>query len=403
MNVLFILPYCYVPGISRGSSTGFGIYTIQIAEELAKKKDINVFVLTMKQRFKKDKMINGVIYIGASDVSICLNAFRKKTVKNAIKIYQYNYYKQNVIKKIMTAIYSASKSTMLGKIINKYSIDLIHVHSLAQELYGVFKSQYLLNYNSLVTIHSDFIKEERFGVYKDYFRNTTKFLFDNSVHVSFVSTGVRNNFVSEIGYSADNLKVIVNGTRIEGKEHKKSPTDKTFTFVCIGTIGERKNQLFLLNALSLIREDILSEIRVKFLGRDDTEGEFDDYIQRLGLADVCENCGFVSPKAVEKYLANADGIIMVSVTEAFGLSIIEGFQYGLPALTYSDLAATVDFYSKDAVMLIEERTLKALADAICSFISKQWDRKKIRNWGKRFQLSRISDEYVDLYNEIIGG
>lgn len=402
MNVLFVLPYCYVPEINKSPSTGFGIYTVQLAEEITKKQNINVFVLCMKQHITHDINVNGVIYIGFPNKEIIVNCLHKRVIQYAFNIYKYNYEKYNFIKDVIKAVYTASKGSMLEKVIEKYSIDFIHIHSLEKELYGIFQSPYINNSNTLVTIHSDFVYKKEFGAYNDFFRRTAERLFKNNIPVSFVSTGVKDHFVDEINDINSNLHVIVNGTVMDPVEYKKDTSNAIFTFVCIGTVGNRKNQMFILDALNYLSKSALKNIRFEFLGIDRTEGEFDKRIMKYDLADICENCGFVNPEDVEKHLMNADGTIMVSVQEAFGLSVIEGFQYGLPALTYSDLAASSDFYSEDAVMFIKDRTVNALADAIIGFASRKWDRKKIKAWGQRFKLNNIADEYVDLYETILG-
>lgn len=400
MNVLFVLPYCHVPGIDKGASTGFGIYTIQLAEELAKKQDMQIYVLSMKQRFLRDVVHNGVTYVGASDIKICVRALKRSSIENAREIYRYNYYNISPLKKIATAAYSAAKTTLLDEIILNYSIDIIHIHSLAQELYGVFKSGQISQANTLVTIHGDFVKEEQYKVYRKYFKNTVKALFQANIPVSFVSTGVKENFIHEMGFSSQNLSVIVNGTCLKTQKEKRDKRNEEFRFVCIGTIGSRKNQLFLLEAVYLLPENIKQKIHIDFLGMDKTDGEFDKTIRKYGLSNICKNCGFIFPDKIGDFLSDADGNIMVSLEEAFGLSVIEGFQYGIPTLTYADVCASRDFFCEDAVMLMNRSGPKALADAICEFISKDWNRDRIIEWGRKFQLSGISDMYIDLYKKI---
>lgn len=400
MNVLFVLPYCHVPDIDEGSSTGFGIYTIQLAEELAKKQDMQVYVLSMKQRFLKDVVHNGVTYIGVSDIKICVRALKKSSIENAREIYRYNYYNISPFKKVATAVYSAAKTTLLDEIVLNYSIDIIHIHSLAQELYGVFKSEQISQTNTLVTLHNDFVKEEKYKKYSNYFKNTVKVLFKANIPISFVSTGVKENFVEEMGFSSQNLSVIVNGTRLKTQDEKREKKNGKFRFVCVGTIGSQKNQLFLLKAVTLLPENIRQKIHIDFLGMDKTDGEFDKTIRTYGLSSICKNCGFISPDKIGDFLSDADGNVMVSLGEAFGLSVIEGFQYGIPTLTYVDVCASKDFFSKDAVMLINRSNPKALADAMCEFISKDWNRDRIKEWGRKFQLSGISDMYIDLYKKI---
>lgn len=400
MNILFILPYCHVPEIHNGPSTGFGIYTIQLAEELAKKQGINLFVLSMKQRIPQDREINGVTYIAIPDSRIALNVLSGKGIKNTINIIWNNYYKQSIFKKLTTAAYSAGKTGEIEKVIKKYAIDVIHIHSIAQELYGVFQLPFLNTKNTLVTMHSDFADEEWLGRYKDYCRETALRLFENKMAMSFVSSGVLERFVKELGIRHDRLFVTVNGTCIAPPTDSNRTANGKIDFVCIGSICDRKNQFFLLKALHALPLGIKERIHVRFIGNDRTEGEFDRQIVSLGLSDIAENCGFVPPEEVKDYLAEADGNIMVSKSEAFGLSVIEGFQYGLPTLTYSDVAAAKDFYSEDAVMLIDDRSEIALAEGISQFIDKEWDAKKIKEWGRQFQLCKVADRYVEIYRRL---
>lgn len=400
MNILFILPYCRVPEIHYGSSTGFGIYTIKLAEEIAKKKGINVFVLSMKQHIAHDTLINGVTYIGIADSQIVLNFISSKGIRNTVHIIKNNYYRQSILKKIVTAGYSAGKTGAIEQIIDKYAIDIIHIHSIAQELYGVFQLELIKTGNILVTIHSDFVKEEQYGRYRDYFRATALHLFEKKISMSFVSSGVLDHFVEELRIRHDKLFVTVNGTSIVPTPSSFKTRDGKFHFVCIGTIGERKNQLYLLRVIRSLPISTMEKIHICFIGNDSTGGEFDKQIAHLGLANIVENCGFVSPEIIKDYLVIADGNIMVSKSEPFGLSVIEGFQYGLPTLTYSDVAAAKDFYSEDAVMLIDDRSEAALADGIRRFVERKWDTNKIKEWGKQFQLCKVADRYVEIYSKL---
>lgn len=400
MNILFVLPYCNFSEIQDGPSTGFGIYTVQLAEELAKNQEVNVYVLSMKLHLQQDKVKNGVTYIGIADSKIALNALHIDGLKNTIHIIKNNYYRQNFIRKLLIAGYSAGKTGEIKEIVEKYAIDIIHIHSIAQELYGVFQLSFLNPKNTLVTIHSDFVNEEKFGEYRDYFRSTATTLFEKKIPISFVSSGVLEHFVKELGCRNENLYVTVNGTNITPSQNPIRTRGGKFEFVCIGTIGERKNQLFLLKVISELSFDIKRRIHFRFIGNDSTNGAFDKQIEYLDLTDTVENCGFVPHERIKDFMAEADGNILVSKTEAFGLSVIEGFQYGLPTLTYSDQPGVQDFYSEDAVMLVEDRSEAALARGIEHFIDKNWSASKIKEWGQTFQLSYVSKNYIEIYKAI---
>lgn len=406
MNILFVLPYCFVKPINKGGSTGFGIYTVKLAEALARLKDTNVYVMSLKQHLKSDVKINRVTYIGISDRRIIKKMFNIKSLKCAYGIIKYNYYNQSIIRKAINAFYSAGKSSYLDEIIKKYKIDFIHIHSAAQELFGIFYSGIIKPDNTLVTIHSSFVDEEKYGRYNQYFFNIVNYLLENKFNISLVSSGVKKDFIRKLNINdriTEQLHVVLNGTNMcVGNLHSQCKTQQKKILICIGTICDRKNQEFLLEALSILPEEFRSKFIVMFIGNDVTNGSFDEKVRKFCLENNIKKCGFINPEEMKKYYETADGNILLSKKEAFGLSVIEAYQFGVPTLTYADLDAADDFFSEDSAILMNDRGINTLTYGIAELLERKWDRQKIIEFGKNFELQHIANEYVEIYHDIKG-
>jgi glycosyltransferase involved in cell wall biosynthesis len=138
---------------------------------------------------------------------------------------------------------------------------------------------------------------------------------------------------------------------------------------------------------------------VLFLGIDNT-GTFEKNIHQLGLDNDVIYCGNIHRDYIHIYYSQSDFTILASKSEGFGLSIIEGFFYGLPCITFSDLDAIEDLYDLRAMYLVNERTDEALAKGLLSCISSKWDRVFIQKYAFNFSLENSAVKYISCYNTL---
>lgn len=92
---------------------------------------------------------------------------------------------------------------------------------------------------------------------------------------------------------------------------------------------------------------------------------------------------------------------LVSIDEGFGLSFIEGFKHGLPAVSFSDLDAIPDIYDPKVMILADERTDKCLAKAIEKLCHINWDCSYIKDYAKKFSYEKMADNYRSIYRDIL--
>tara|TARA_R110002124_G_scaffold287328_6_gene473017 strand:- start:7041 stop:8120 length:1080 start_codon:yes stop_codon:yes gene_type:complete len=100
-----------------------------------------------------------------------------------------------------------------------------------------------------------------------------------------------------------------------------------FTIVSVGRLDRVKNQYLLIEAFANLKDINLKLILVG----DGNDRQFlESHISRLGLKSQIQITGFVSNP--EHYLAKADLFVLPSISEGFGIAVIEAMQLGIPCL-----------------------------------------------------------------------
>ena len=202
------------------------------------------------------------------------------------------------------------------------------------------------------------------------------------------------------------FKIILNGCDV----HPRATTmdirktfnipNNHFVFLFVGNICIRKNQSQVVRAFSQLDITKRETIHVIFVGGGDTD-RIKRQIQSEGLQSNLHVCGIVPKADIHNYYAAADATILTSKSEGFGLSIIEGYAYGLPCLTFSDLAAVKDLYNVQTMLLVDSRKDKDLGEGLLSMTNIKWDKSVIIEFAQLFSLSEMSHKYISFYNEII--
>ncbi|MEQ1494642.1 MAG: glycosyltransferase family 1 protein [Novosphingobium sp.] len=137
-------------------------------------------------------------------------------------------------------------------------------------------------------------------------------------------------------------QVALLGTEPVALPPTSSPAEQRPYFVCIGTIEPRKNHLLLLNLWRQMVETLpASDVpQLLIIGRRGWENE-----QVLDMLDRCsalvgfvEEVGACSNQRLATLLRSANGLLMPSFAEGFGMPIAEALSVGVPVIC-SDIAA----------------------------------------------------------------
>ena len=170
----------------------------------------------------------------------------------------------------------------------------------------------------------------------------------------------------------------------------------------MGNICRRKNQGQIVKAFNLLSERLAEKTYVLFLG-----GEIEDgyTIKSISKGTRYENhfitCGVVDKELVPQYYAQGNAVALMSLSEGFGLSLIEGMHFGLPSMSFTDVDAFEDIYDDSAMVGVESHTDEAVANGLERLLTNKWDKEKIKVYSKKFEPENMAEKYVEVYQRTI--
>lgn len=170
----------------------------------------------------------------------------------------------------------------------------------------------------------------------------------------------------------------------------------------VGNISKNKNQEQLINAFGLLPDDVSKNTYVLFCGRNLTEDyTLDTMVASKPYGKHLVLCGNIDKQYMGAYYKEADGVVLLSHAEGFGLSLIEGMHFGKPCMTFADLDAYEDIYDGCAVIGLQVRTDEEVASGITRLLESDWRADDIKAYSKKFESEQMVDNYIRTFKQII--
>ena len=184
------------------------------------------------------------------------------------------------------------------------------------------------------------------------------------------------------------------------QRHALGITDQ-FVLVNIGNLHFQKNQIFLLHLTNYLVESGMKDIVLLIVGADYGERQvLSNYVTDHSLQEYIKLCG--SSDDVQAYLSAADVFLFPSLSEGFGMALLEAQICGLRCLASKDLPRDAEITNNVKWLGIKDSDVKQWADAIIE-MRKNGDYLFRRNvdFSKNYNISEVSFELMNYYNQII--
>ncbi len=405
MKILVITPYLYNSKIKAFSKnkTGFGILLDKNIRHISNKCEIFVFTNAITHGFKHYRA--NILSHTWFDL---LFSFSLKDVLEGIK---YAIKRKQKIRDRLLFIYYKINCSYLRKVIKKIKPDVIHCHGISEKLMFYVKTCVASGVPVVNTLHGLIGLSNSIKAYPEDKKSEFNYLLwaqKNSIATTVLSTGMLNRIKTIYKINDTNfITVILNGTDVQIKE-KKIDIRKKYKIlnnkkiiISVGNLCENKNQKQIVRSFALLPKEIQNNYVILLLGNIEKGYYIESEIIRYGLIDKIICCGFIDHNIISSYYSEADLNVLASKDEGFGNSILEGFVYGVPCVTFSDIDVIPDIYDERAMLLCSERTDEAFSDCIKLGLLKKWDREWICNYAKNFSLENIAKKYIELYSRII--
>lgn len=170
----------------------------------------------------------------------------------------------------------------------------------------------------------------------------------------------------------------------------------------VGNISRNKNQEQMIRGYNNLSEALCEQTYILFLGRN-IENDYclEEFVSNSQYRDHLIICGNIDKEIIPSYYKQCDGVVLLSIVEGFGLSLIEGMHFGKPSMTFTDLDAYEDIYNEKAVIGIQERSDESVAKGLEQLLTSEWDATEIKDYSAKFEANAMANNYINCFKKII--
>jgi len=388
--------------------TGFGYMVFDIACAVGVKEQVDVLATDSKgDAFN----IDGVHFLKRSIGLFLFNVFRCLSPLVVWRLWrQYRMSKGALVR----LVYYWFVSGYYRKIINNGQYDIVHIHGcgFASELWMQVCKNCRIKF--VVTLHglnsfSDTIRLEPAG--KQYEREFLKRVVDGEFPITVISSGMKREIEKAYGATAcDNIAVVCNSFCFSSDQpatlsirEKYGISSDAIVLLYVGNISDNKNQQQMIEAFDLLPVELRQRTWVLFCGENHMESNtsFEVALKRSPNANHMVLCGGIKKELMPAYYQSADAVVLLSKTEGFGLSLIEGMHFGLPGLMFTDMDAYENIYDEKAVIGVANRTNQCVANGIEQLLKGRWNKEVIKTCSERFGCDMMAQRYILVYKRIL--
>ena len=410
MKVLMLAPYVTIlsrPELSR-NKTGFGYMVQDIANSVGEKEYVDVLVSdSVGDGFQE----GNVHYLAKSYWEFLRNIHNCISPKVLFSILKKYKMERGTV---LRMIYYWLISGYYNRIISRGNYDVVHIHgcNFSNEIWMKVCEKQHVKY--VITLHalnsfSDTVIMEPAG--KQYERDFFEIVSRGDINVSVISTGMKEKIERANGTTnCKNIYVVCNSfteraindtdASDEIKDKYGIPKDAK-VILYAGNISDNKNQKQLVRAFDELPSSISKNTYVLFCGQDNTgDDSFKDLVKKSSYSNHFILCGGIDRNQMPRYFTASDCVVLLSVAEGFGLSLVEGMSFGKPCLSFCDIDAYKDIYTPTAMIGVDERSDVKVAEGITSLLTTSWDEAAIKEYSKKFNSGQMTDNYINLYNSI---
>lgn len=406
MKVLMLTPYVTINDRSEFSKnkTGFGYMVYDIARAVAQTEQVEVLASDcLGKEFERE----GVRFLKRSIGRFLLHFFRCLSPLVVWRLWR--KYRMST-GSLMRVVYCWFISGYYHSVIAKGDYDIVHIHGCGFATEFWMRVCKKCNQKFIVTLHglnsfSDTVRLEVAG--KLYERDFLKRVVEGEFPITVISTGIKRIIEKNYGEAdCNNISVVCNSFNflsnisitLSIREKYNIPTEARL-MLYVGNISENKNQLQMVEVFNLLPDHLQHQTWVLFCGENHMgdDSSFEYAVKNSPSATHLIVCGGIKKELMPDYYRAADAVVLLSKTEGFGLSLIEGMHFGLPGLMFTDMDAYEDIYDESAVIGIPDRNNQSVAEGIEKLLTNNWDKETIKKYSKKFESKAMAHNYINQY------
>ena len=218
-----------------------------------------------------------------------------------------------------------------------------------------------------------------------------------------VSHAVKEFLIDNNISRTEKIKVIYNGIADTNLKAKVFQSDKEFVIASVGTLNRIKGMQYLIRAMDRVHQEF-TEAKLEIIGDGPFKNKLVKEVEKYKLKKIVKFVGFTNE--VEKYLTKFDLYIQPSLSESFGLAIVQAMNIGLPVIATNTGGIPEVVTDGKSGVLVKPADSKELATAIIELLRNPKRGKIMGEMGRqdvriKFNLEDMIDELESVYEEVV--
>jgi len=293
-------------------------------------------------------------------------------------------------------LYSFLINLKLKKIVEKNDFDLLNVHCGPGGLF-LFKKPKTVTI--IATSHhtyyqqSQYIRGQKWKRIFIPFEKRTYLLADKIIAVS---ESTKKVLIRKYNIPSSKIEVIPNGVNLN--KFKKMNTRKIpKSLFFVGRLDRRKGIPSLLNSLDLLVKEVPG-IKLYIAGRGKLKGWIKKFSTEKKLENNIQTLGFVSDSALNQWYNKVEVVVIPSIFEGFGFTILESMAAGTPVIT-SNTSSIPELIRKG--VSVDPHNVNKLAKKTLEIITDKRMRNKLSfngiKYAKKYNWEGIANETYRIF------
>lgn len=277
------------------------------------------------------------------------------------------------------------------------------------------------NINAIRNIYSDYIITTRsfhnklvsYYAYHDiikiatehnYHNNSQKYIrrLTNSIknfdYLVVVSNSLKEFYQDKIGKT----KCIYIPNVIDNLP-KNTSNLKHNNLINVGRLEQEKDQSTLIDIFKEVKKEV-KDAKLYIIGDGSLKEKLNNKIKEYNLEDSIFLTGFLSKKEMEKYLLDSKIFVMTSITESFGIVLIEAMSYKIPCIAFDTADGARNLLNNKNGILVSNRSKETMIKDLIALLKDDKKLAKIANAGyidcQKYLITNVKKEWIKLLKQL---
>jgi len=237
--------------------------------------------------------------------------------------------------------------------------DIIHAHHVTQFVKIYWPARLARVKRIVLTEHASYSL-----VVKPRLRMLAKIFSKRADQVTTVYKGLEKLFKTDFHVAPEKIVTIPNGVDVDKYTIKLAAValqDGMFQIACLGRLVEAKDHANLVQAVRLVVDSGVTDIKVNIIGDGPLHEQIDNLIRKNQLSDYIALLG--NRTDIDILLQSHDILVLSSKREGFPMVILEAMSCGIPCVATA-VGGVPDIINSANGWLVQKEDARALADGI---------------------------------------